>query len=301
MIGATLPESSTELLRRHAHILDKMEFVSRTPGMIPGAGRRPGTATGYSVDFADYRKYNYGDDVRYIDWSIYARLKKLFLRQYRAEAELAIHLLLDTSNSMSFGRLAKLEFARKLAAIFAYVGLGRQDRVGVATFSSELHSVITPQRGSQQLLHLLRLLDGVKPGGVSDFGQAFKSYAARASTRGLLVVLSDCFCSAGYQDALRCLAFAGFEVVVIHILADEELNPDLDEEVELRDLEHAEIRGLTVDSGAVAAYMQGMNAYARDLAAFCMSEGFLYVEATSSLSFETLTVRLLRAGIWRSH
>ena len=269
--------------------------------MILGAGRRPGTATGYSVDFADYRKYNYGDDVRYIDWSIYARLKKLFLRQYRAEAELAIHLLLDTSNSMSFGLLPKLEFARKLAAIFAYVGLSGQDRVGIATFSSDLHSVITPQRGSQQLMHLLRLLDGIAAAGVSDFEQAFKSYAARASTRGLLVVLSDCFCSAGYQDALRCLAFAGFEVIVIRILSDEELNPDLDEEVELRDLEHADMRGPTVSSGAVAAYMQSMNTHARDLAAFCMREGFPYVETTSSLSFEELIIRLLRAGIWRSH
>jgi uncharacterized protein (DUF58 family) len=81
-----LPANSGELLKRYAHTLDRMEFLSRIPGTISGAGRRPGTATGYSVDFADYRKYDYGDDIRYIDWSIYARLRKLFLRQFRAES-----------------------------------------------------------------------------------------------------------------------------------------------------------------------------------------------------------------------
>jgi uncharacterized protein (DUF58 family) len=295
-----MPANVKDILRKYSHTLDRMEFVARTPGSIAGAGRRPGTAAGYSVDFADYRKYNYGDDIRHIDWSIYARLKKLFLRQFRAEAELAIHLLLDTSNSMNFGRSPKLEFAAKLAAAFGYVGLGKQDRVGLTTFSDGLHKFLPPQRGNRQLVHILKMLDEMVPEGISNFEQAFKSYVSRASSRGLAVVLSDCFSPKGYQNAFRCLSYSGFEVVVIRILAEEELLPEWEDGIELRDLEHADMRGLIAGSTAASRYRQSMHEYSKELAAFCSREGIPLVEAVSSISFEELTIRLMRAGIWRS-
>jgi uncharacterized protein (DUF58 family) len=288
-------------LRKYSHILDRMEFVSCMPGSIAGAGRRPGTAGGYSVDFADYRKYNAGDDIRYIDWNIYARLKKLFLRQFRAEAELAIHLLLDTSNSMNFGKSSKYDFAKKLAAAFGYVGLGRQDRVGLTTFSSGLHKFLPPQRGNRQLTHILAMLEASVPEGISNFEQAFRAYVARASSRGLAVVLSDCFSPEGYKKAFRCLAYGGFEVAVIRILADEELQPEVEDGLELRDLENAAMRGPVVNSAAVARYRYSMKDYSKELAAFCMSEGILFVETVSSIPFEELAISLMRAGIWRSN
>jgi uncharacterized protein (DUF58 family) len=295
-----LPVNSKGLLQKYAHTLDRMGFVSRTPGSLQGSGRRPGTAAGYSVDFADYRKYNYGDDVRYIDWSIYARLKKLFLRQFRAESELTIHILLDTSNSMNYGHPSKLLFARKLAAACGYVGLGKQDRVGLTTFSDRLHSFLPPQRGNQQLVHILKMLDQSVPGGVSEFEPAFRSYVGRASTRGLAVILSDYFSPSGYQNAFRCLSFAGFEVVVIRILAVEELSPELEDGTELKDLEHGEMHGPIVSDGALSRYRRRMSEYSRGLATFCIGEGYPFVEVTSSISFEDLTLRLMRAGIWRA-
>lgn len=300
MTGPMLPASSKELLKKHAHTLNRIEFVSKTPGTIAGTGRRPGISGGFSVDFADYRKYNYGDDIRYIDWSIYARLKKLFLRQFRAESELAIHLLLDASNSMRFGRSSKLEFAKRVAAIFGYVGLGKQDRVGLTIFSDRLHGFLPPQRGNQQLIHILRLLDEETPGGISEFDKAFQSYVARASTRGLVLILSDCFSPKGYQNAFRCLSYGGFKVIVIRILADEELHPDLEEGMELRDLEDSAMHSLIVGSSTGIQYTKRMMEYSQRLAAFCVSEGISYIEASSSMSFEDLTIRLMRAGIWRT-
>lgn len=300
MTGSMLPANARDFLRKYSHTLDRIEFVSRTPGSITGTGRRTGTASGHSVDFADYRRYNYGDDIRYVDWNIYARLRKLFLRQFRAEAELAIHLLLDTSNSMNFGQLPKLEFAGKLAAAFGYVGFGKQDRVGLTTFSDRLHKFLPPQRGNRQLVQILKMLDEMSPDGTSNFEQAFKSYAARASSRGLAVVLSDCFSLGGYQNAFRCLAYSGFEVVVIRILAEEELQPDWEDGMELRDLEHSDRRGSIVSNSAASRYLQSMQEYSMELATFCSREGFPLVEAVSSISFEELTIRLMRAGIWRS-
>ena len=128
---------------------------------------------------------------------------------------------------MNFGRLSKVEFAGKLTAALGYVGLGKQDRVGLTTFSDRLQEFVPPRRGNQQLSQILQMLDGMSPQGSSDFEQAFKAYVARASTRGLAVVLSDCFSQRDYQNAFRCLTYGGFEVVVIRILADEELSPDM--------------------------------------------------------------------------
>jgi uncharacterized protein (DUF58 family) len=301
MTRNSVPERARRLLRDHARALDRLELVSRSSGTVPGVGRRRGSRTGSSVDFADYRKYNSGDDVRYVDWNIYARLRKLFLRQFRAESELAVHLLLDTSKSMDFGARNKLRFAADLAAALSYVALGRQDRVGLATFSDRLHQVLPPQRGSRQLPRVLSLLDSARPEGASDFDHAFRAYPAQASSRGLLVVLSDCFCAQGYQTALRCLAFAGFEVVVIRVLADEELFPSFDDEaVELRDLENADAPGLTVEHDTLERYRREMDTHSRTLAAFCASVGVPFVQTTSSLTFEELTYRLLRVGIWRN-
>lgn len=302
MMNPTLPANPSQVLQRYGHALDRLELVTRARGPAAAAGRRPGSAAGNSVDFADYRKYHYGDDVRAVDWSIYARLRKLFLRQYRAEADLAVHLLLDVSGSMSVGSRPKSEFARTLAAILAYVGLGRQDRVGLATFAGDLIHYIPPERGRHQLFYLMRSLDGLQSGGASDFDRSFRSYAARASTRGLLVVLSDCFSPGGYETALRCLAFAGFEVVVVRILAQEEVDPEIEDEVELQDAEQADRPGsvvstTVVSSAAVAPYQQALAAYSAALASFCLHEGYRYAETTTALSFEELTLRLLRAGI----
>jgi uncharacterized protein (DUF58 family) len=288
-------------LRNYVHSLDRLAFVSRQAGPAGSPGRRTGSHAGYSVEFADYRKYDYGDDIRYVDWSIYSRLRKLFLRQFRAEAELSVHLLIDTSNSMSLGMSGKLDFARNLAAALGYVGLRKQDRVGLATFSDDLHAFLPPRRGQHQLHHLIRFLDGVSAGGRSDFYRAFRSYAARASCRGMLVVLSDCFCEGGYQDAFRCLAFAGFEPAVIRILADEEVLPDIEEEVELRDLERQDAAGPVAGRAAVGRYREALERYSRTLSSFCLSERIPFVDTTPTLSFEELILRLMRAGVWRSH
>jgi uncharacterized protein (DUF58 family) len=295
-----LPANLKDILLKYSHTLDRMEFAPPTPGSMAGAGRRPGTASGYSVDFADYRKYEYGDDIRYIDWSIYARLKKLFLRQFQAEAELAIHLLLDASNSMNFGRISKLEFAAKLAAALGYVALNKQDRVGLTTFSDGLIRFLPPQRGKRQLVHILKMLEGADSKGISNFEKAFRSYAARASSRGMAVILSDCFSPDGYKKAFRCLAYSGFDVALIRILADEELAPELEDGSKLRDLEYAGMGGPTIDSAAILRYRKSMDQYSKELAAFCMSEGIPMVEIVSSISFEKLTEKLMRAGIWRS-
>jgi hypothetical protein len=277
-----------------------MEFVSRTPGSISGPGRRQGTGSGFSVEFADYRKYNSGDDIRYIDWSIYARLKKLFLRQFRAESELSIHLLLDVSNSMNFGRIPKMDFARQTAAALSYVGISKQDRVGLTTFSDKLLQYLPPQRSNRQLAFILKMLNETKPGGASDFEQAFQPYVARASSRGLAVIISDCFAPGGYQNAFHSLIYGGFEVVLIKIIAEEELSPEMEDGMELRDLENQEARGPMVTGSMLAQYRRNVTEHSREVRNFCLGEGIPMVEAVSSTSFEELTLMLMRAGIWRT-
>jgi len=288
----------SEDLQQHLPGLEKLRIASREPSSALRSGRRPGLAKGSGVEFADYRKYEPGDDTRHIDWHIYARSRKLFVRQYRAEVDLNIHLLLDTSGSMSLGRPGKLKCAAMMAAALAYVGLGKLDRVGLATFTDRVQRRLPPGRGLGSLFRLLRLLGEISPGGETDLGQVLRRYGRQAKTRGLVIVLSDFLGAGDYQEGLEYLLYKRFDVALIQVLAEEDLEPELEGRVELEDAE-LKSRSL-VDEISTVDYCSRLMAHNRALADFCRSRGLPCVQAKSSISFEDLTFRFLDAGLWRA-
>ena len=179
--------------------LERFVMASRAAISSPMTGRRPGLGKGFSVEFADYRVYHPGDDLRYVDWNVYRRMGKLFLRLFRAESELTLHVLVDTSRSMGYGAADKLDFTRRVAAALAFVGVSNQDRVSLATFSNKLHTVIPAGRGRPHLFRLFETLESVQPEGKSDLTCSLREYADYSRTSGLAVVLSDCFDPGGYE------------------------------------------------------------------------------------------------------
>src|SRR4029453_3239639 len=109
---------------------------------------------GMGLEFSDYRRYNPGDDFRYVDWNVYSRLDRLFLKVFTAEEDLTVHILLDTSQSMRLGTPPKLDYARRVAAALGYIGLNSLDRVGVVSFADELGTSMPPQRGRPQIFSI---------------------------------------------------------------------------------------------------------------------------------------------------
>lgn len=282
----------------------KASFSSRLPGP------RLGLARGDSIEFDDYREYHPGDDLRHVDWTIYARLGRLFLRLFRTESSLTVHLIVDTSASMAFashdttrpGRATcKLDHAARLAAALAYVGIRNGDRVGLATFAGGLGRVLPPHRGKPQLLQLFEALGSATPAGASLINTSLRQYAEAADRTGVAVVLTDAFAPEGCQEGLRYLAWKQFDVTLVHVLDPAELEPRLDDDTELVDLEEDGRGPIRVDASVLEAYRQRVREFTAALEAFCATEHVGYIPALTSASFDDLVIRCVQAGLLRPH
>src|SRR5262245_15723765 len=183
----TKPLLSPEFLHR----LEQLELVSRKIFSGRMKGDRLSKRKGQSVEFADYRQYAVGDDLRFLDWNLYARLDRLFLRLFLEEEDLHVHLLIDNSLSMDFGKPSKLLFAKQVAAALGFVGLVNLDRVAVEAFNDRLSQSMAAVRGRRSLWRLLEFFDKLAPAGPSDLTKAMKAFSMRCPGKGVAIVLSD--------------------------------------------------------------------------------------------------------------
>src|SRR3954471_760763 len=188
-----MPETQTETLLEPQFLarLEQLELVSRKIFLGRMKGERRSKRKGQSVEFADYRNYVVGDDLRFLDWNLYARLDKLFLRLYQEEEDLHVYLLVDNSLSMDFGTPSKLRFATQVAAALGFVGLVNMDRVVVEAFNDRLSQSLPAQRGRKSLWRLLGFLGKLEPAGPSDLNKSMKSFSMRCSGNGVVILLSD--------------------------------------------------------------------------------------------------------------
>ena len=185
------------------HRLEQLELVSRKIFSGRMKGERLSKRKGQSVEFADYRPYTVGDDLRFLDWNLLARLDKLFLRIFHEEEDLHVYLLIDNSLSMDFGTPSKLQFAKQVAAALGFVGLNNLDRVVVEAFNDKLSQNMPAIRGRRSLWRLLGFLDQLGPAGPSDLSKALRSFSLRCSGKGVAILLSDFLYKNGFEEALR--------------------------------------------------------------------------------------------------
>lgn len=278
--------------------LRRLALVSRKRATSHLPGRRGGVSTGHGIDFADYRRYSPGDDVRSIDWTLFSRLGMLFSRAFQADSELRVHLLLDVSTSMRYGEADKLDCARRLAAAVSWVGLKQLDVVGLATFSDRLHRVLPPRRTKEHFHRLLAALEEVEPRGRSGLTRALRDYGSRAQGGGLAVILSDFLSSDGYAQGLDYLLYRKFELLLIQVVADEELDPPSGENVELEDCEEPRLPRVAALPEVLSRYRENRRAFQASLALFCRRRHVALVQAVTSRSFGELVCQLLREGVW---
>jgi uncharacterized protein (DUF58 family) len=259
---------------------------------------------GMGLEFADHRRYQPGDDFRYVDWNVYSRLDRLFLKVFAAEEDLAIHLLVDTSRSMQEGRPSKIDFARRVAAALGYVGLNSLDRVGAVSFADELGRPRPPQRGRQQIVAMLRYFETLGCEGGTDLNRVLRTYARQ--TQGLLVrgglaiVISDLFDPQGYARGLDALAYAGFDALVIQVVAESEINPTFNGAVRLHDVETGRQRRLTVNQRLLARYREKVAAYFSGIETYCLRRNIEYLRVVTTVPFEDVVLRYLRRGLYLS-
>lgn len=296
---------SPSLLRQ----LEQLELLARRRSRSAGRGERRSRARGQSVEFADYRSYVAGDDLRHLDWNLYGRLDRLFVKLYEEERELPVQIFLDASESMTFGMPPKFDLARRLAAALGYVALCGFDRVTVRVFpevrpgadagaASEAarRAALRGVRGRNSAPGFLDHLARVTPGGTADFNDALRRGALEARQPGAAVVLSDLLDPRGYSLGLDALVARGFHIHVVQILSPEELNPVTFGDLRLVDSESAAEQEVTFGRFRLKAYRQVVENYTQKLREFSQARGIAFFRATSDTSLERLILRELRQG-----
>lgn len=276
--------------------LDNLSLRSRRVfrGTLRGERRSP--ALGRGVEFADYRNYQPGDDYRYIDWNIYSRLDRLFVKLFSEEEDINVHVFVDVSRSMVWGSPSKLDYAVRLAAAIGYIGLVNLDRVGAVLFTGRPQRVLLPHRGRGQIFHFFEFLAAARGGGTSDLQATMKDYVHLTKRRGLLILVSDLLFPRGYEEGLKLARFHRFDLFVIQVLSDDELVPAVRGEVRLLDAESRVAVEVSVDGPTLDAYARARDAYFAATQAFCLRHQIDYLRTTTSIPYDDLLLRYLRVG-----
>ena len=292
---------SPDLMKR----LEQLQLLARRRSKSTAKGERRSGARGQSVEFADYRTYVPGDDLRRIDWNLFGRLERLFLKLYEEERELPVTIYLDSSESMSFGRVSKFDFVRQVAAAVGYVALCGFDRVTVEPFpladdQAGLVGELRAVRGRRSAMRFFDNLNRLKAGGTADFNQALRLGAMKHRAQGVIVVLSDFLEPAGYEDGLKSLASRGSEVHAVQILAPEELEPPSYGDLRVIDSETGVEQEVTFGKYRLKAYRATVQNYCRRLQEYCRARGIRYQLAQSDTPIEDLLLKAMRTGgMWR--
>lgn len=274
--------------------LDALSLQARRAFTGSSRGEKRSTKRGASVEFADFRPYNLGDDIRRIDWNAYGRFEKLYLKQFLEEEDLDLTLILDASASMSFGAPSKFAVAQQIAAAIGYVALNGFDRVGGVAFGEEARAWFPPSRGRAAPARLFRFLEAQNAIGKSDFSRSCRGVALRAGRSGVAVVLSDFLFAEGYETGLKTLAARGFEVTVLQILDKSELAPDFMGDFKLLDSEDSSTREVTMGATMLSTYKRRAQNYCDELRAFCLRYNMNYALIETDTPIETTMLRAIR-------
>ena len=289
-----LHEGTPILTKEEIKRLERLSLlVSRKMGGI-GPGEQVSKKLGHGMDFAGYQEYQPGDDLRYLDWNLYARLDRLYLKRHVEESELMVHILIDVSRSMTIGMPPKLTTAKKVAAGLTYIGIHRFHHVGAVLFSSGIKKVIPPQKGDANLIRIFRLLNEIEAEDKTNMNASLLKYAGRKLPPGLIILISDFFSPDGYEEGLRSLLFRGHSIGVLHMNTPEDLLPSISGESMLKDVETGEelwYDGLNDD---VKDYRNCLTEYHEGLKGFCLRNGILYYSASSELPADRIIWDLLQ-------
>jgi uncharacterized protein (DUF58 family) len=280
----------TEFLKQ----LERLRLIAKRLSWAGAKGEHPSSRKGFSLEFSDYRTYQQGDDLRYVDWNIYRRLERVLLKVFTAEEEMNVYLLVDISRSMAEGSPAKIEYARKLAAALGYIGLKNLDRVGGAAFSSDLHSTLTLGRGRKQILSLFDFLGRLSCAGETDLLAAVRSFTRLFPHPGLVVLVSDLLDPRGARGGLEELARKKHDVLVIHVLNRDELNPGPLGDIALLDIERDRERRFYVDPDLVRRYQEEFSSFLTEIEGVCGRRKIDYLRTTTEKPFDQFVLDALR-------
>lgn len=267
-------------------------------------GDRRSTRRGSSVEFADYRDYTPGDDLRRLDWNIYARLERPFIKLFEEEEDLSVTILLDGSRSMDWppsgeSELHKFNYALRLAAGLGAVALDAGDLLSVAFLKNgRVDADYGPSRGGASLARLFQFLENLQPGGKTDLNSSLHQFAMRPRRAGLVILISDLLSEAGYESGLREVLGRGNQAALIQVLSPDELDPPLAGDLQLVDVETGQEQDVSLDGGLRSLYRERAAAWVNAIQTDCRKRGVRHQSLTTRQPWDqALLLDMRRAGI----
>ena len=282
--------------------LEQLHLLARRLFRGEQRAERRSRQLGSSLEFADYREYSEGDELRAIDWPAYARLERLFVKLYEQEQDLAVCFLVDVSASMRWqpeggAGFTKLDTARRITAALAYIALANLDRVSVHFFADGVVAELGVMRGKAQFHGVLDFLrDPPAKAGPTNLLASARAFSQRQKRGGIVFVLSDFFDPAGYEEPLAMLQHGQFEVHTIQILHPAELAPTATGDLRLLESETGASLEVTANDDVLARYREEITAYNAALEAFCRKRAIGHATVTCDLPFEDVVLKTLRDG-----
>ena len=285
-----------ESIRRR---LDRLQLVPKQVRAGAIKGERRSKKRGTSIEFADYRNYSPGDDLRRLDWNVYARLERPYIKLLEDEEDLAVHVLLDASASMNYPEEGTVDekkslYARRLFSALGYIGLSTNDRVMMSAINDQGMESFGPSRGRGQTVGMLRYVHALETRGVTDLNQALHDYTLRVNRPGMVFVISDMFSPTGYIDGLNALVGRGYEVVLIHVLAREEVEPSITGDLRLIDVESGDGQEVSMDSFMRDLYIKRVQEWRDEIRNECNRRNIQYVSAVTDYAWEKVILFDLR-------
>lgn len=281
-----MPASKRFLRPEVTDRIKRLELTARrvVEGFLAGMHRSP--YFGQSVEFRQHRQYAPGDEIRHVDWKVYARQDKLHIKQYEAETNLRLHLLVDRSGSMAYGdgETNKFDYSASLAACLGYLALRQQDATGLFTFDTKVRDILPAKSNRQQLTRMLQLLEGVGAEGRTDLPKVAKEVTQAIARRGLIVIVTDLLGIDEWVDGLRVMRSRGHDVVLFHVLHDDELDFNFSGATRFEGLEQADF--LNCNPRALReGYLEALNAFLDDTRKACgrLSIDYMLVRTSDPL------------------
>jgi uncharacterized protein (DUF58 family) len=289
--------------------LERLALVADQVRVGVMKGDRRSRKRGNSIEFADYRNYSQGDDLRRLDWNVYARLERPFIKLLEEEEDLAVHILLDTSPSMNWPpeqeESNKLRYGLYLAAALGYIGLAGGDLVSVTLIQQPAagNRQWGPLRGRQYSLNLFQFLDAFgrqainregDTAGTTDLNLSLREYALRGRRPGLLILISDLLSPGGTIEGLTAIQRRGYETSIIHLLSLDEVEPSLAGDLTLLDVETGETAELTLDTTTLNVYHEQLADWQAAIAEACNRRQIHYVPVITTTPWDVLVMQTLR-------
>ncbi len=305
----TRPETIDDLLDSELIArVGQLDYTSRKIFAGKLKGERRSKKRGESVEFADHRPYVEGDDLRHIDWNIYGRLDRLFMKLFMEEEDLSLHLVIDASASSDCGEPNKFLFMQQLTMALGYIGLINHNRIAVTTIGGRriesdedavpaLVSSVRDLRGRRRTQDIARFLCSMEPAGGSDdvpFDEACKRIAMQRRGKGIMVLLSDFLIKEGYETGLRLLVGRGYDLMAIQVLSPQEVEPVITGDLRLRDVEDADLAEVTISAPLLKKYKATLGAYCDRWQTFCARREIGNLTVQSDTKIDTLILEYLR-------